>query len=81
MNRRRLNLASLLIAVSLLTVTADRANQESPTPKEQFGFNIGDDYQLANYTQLVEYWKKLDAQSDRMKLVEIGKTRRRPARC
>lgn len=44
------------------------------TPQEQFGFNIGDDYQLATYSQLLDYWKKLDQQSDRMSLVEIGRT-------
>ena len=44
------------------------------TPKEEFGFNIGDDYRLANYTQLEAYWKKLATESDRMKLVDIGKT-------
>ena len=73
MNRRRLHLASVLVAVSLLTLTA--AGQTKVTsPKEQLGFNFGDDYQLANYTQLVGYWKKLAGQSDRMKLVEIGKS-------
>jgi hypothetical protein len=44
------------------------------TPKEQLGFNLGDDYQLATYTQLGEYWTKLAKESPRMKLVEIGKT-------
>ena len=44
------------------------------TPKEFFGANIGDDYYLANYTQMTEYWKKLDQESDRIKIVEIGKT-------
>ncbi|MBV9405197.1 MAG: hypothetical protein JO211_07620, partial [Acidobacteriaceae bacterium] len=44
------------------------------TPHQQFGFNLGDDYQLTNYTQLVEYWQKLASESDRMKLVGIGKT-------
>jgi hypothetical protein len=44
------------------------------SPKEQFGFVLGDDYQLATYTQLTEYWKKLDGESDRMTLVSIGKT-------
>jgi hypothetical protein len=44
------------------------------SPKEQFGFNIGDDYQLANYTQLVEYWRKLTLQSDRIRLEEVGRT-------
>jgi hypothetical protein len=50
------------------------AQSKITTPKEQLGFNFGDDYQLANYTQLVDYWKKLATQSDRMKLVEIGKS-------
>src|SRR5205085_1561695 len=44
------------------------------SPKEHFGFNIGDDYQLANYTQLEAYWKKLAKESDRVKLTEIGKS-------
>jgi hypothetical protein len=73
MNRRRLQLASLLVVVSLLTLTAG-AQTKVTSPKEQLGFSFGDDYQLANYTQLVDYWKKLAGQSDRMKLVEIGKT-------
>jgi len=41
---------------------------------EEFGFNIGDDYHLANYTQLENYWKKLEKESPRMVLREIGKT-------
>ncbi len=48
--------------------------QNIPTPKEHFGFSIGDNYQLANYTQTEAYFRKLAAASDRVKLVEIGKT-------
>ncbi len=44
------------------------------TPKEAFGFDIGDDYHVANYSQLDAYWHKLAAESDRMKLVDIGLT-------
>jgi len=44
------------------------------SPKEAFGFNIGDDYRLANYTPLEAHWKKLAAESPRMKLVDIGMT-------
>src|SRR3954469_21051990 len=44
------------------------------SPKEQFGFNLGDDYFLANYKQLTEYWTKLGKESDRIKIVPIGKT-------
>ena len=48
--------------------------QSIPSPKDHFGFNIGDDYQLANFTQTAAYFKKLAASSNRTKLVEIGKT-------
>ena len=48
--------------------------QSIPSPKEHFGFNIGDNYRLANYTQTEAYFKKIAAASDRAKLVDIGKT-------
>jgi Zinc carboxypeptidase len=78
MDRRTLRLAAgaVLLSVTLVvTVAAQKARTDQITsPKEQFGFDIGADYQLPNYTQLTDYWKKLDQQSDRMTLVEIGKT-------
>jgi hypothetical protein len=46
--------------------------QHITTPKEELGFNLGDDYQVANYTQLEKYWKKLASESNRMKLEDIG---------
>ncbi len=63
-------------ALVLQTPLAPRAEAQGrvTSPKEQFGFNIGDDYKLANYTQFEQYWRKLATQSNRMKLVEIGKT-------
>ncbi|MEJ5963044.1 M14 family metallopeptidase [Pedobacter immunditicola] len=50
------------------------AAQVIPTPKEHFGFDIGADYSLANYTQAEAYFKKLAKISDRVLLREIGKT-------
>jgi hypothetical protein len=47
--------------------------QTIPTPKEHFGFAIGDDYNLATYTQTEAYFKKLAA-SDRVKLNDMGLT-------
>src|SRR5438270_6357415 len=44
------------------------------TPKEHLGFNLGDDYCLANYQQLMSYWAKLEKESDRLKVVQIGLT-------
>ena len=44
------------------------------SPKEHFGFAIGDDFHLATYTQTEAYFKKITAESDRLKLVDIGQT-------
>ncbi len=48
--------------------------QTIPTPKSHFGFSIGDNYQLATFTQTELYLKKIAAISKKMKLVSIGKT-------
>ena len=48
--------------------------QPIPSPKDHFGFAIGDNYQLANFTQTEAYFKKLAAASDRAQLIEIGQT-------
>jgi hypothetical protein len=60
-------------AISVCLLHAQSANRIT-TPKEALGFNLGDDYMVANYTQLEAYWKKLASESPRMKLESIGKT-------
>jgi hypothetical protein len=67
-------LAILLFALSSSISLTVLGQTKLTSPKEHFGFNIGDDYQLANYTQYEAYLKKLDAESDRLKVVEIGKS-------
>ncbi|MGI4022379.1 MAG: M14 family metallopeptidase [Janthinobacterium lividum] len=62
-----------ITAVFLLFVAFSSA-QTVPSPKEHFGFAIGDDYKLANYTQTEAYFKKIAATSNRTKLVDIGLT-------
>ena len=44
------------------------------SPKEFLGHSVGEDYYLANYKQLSDYWARVDSQSDRVKVVSIGKT-------
>ncbi len=65
----RVALAVVLFAIGLTTHAAPIT-----TPKQFFGFNLGDDYKLANYQQLTAYWAKLQAESDRLKVVSIGRT-------
>ncbi len=44
------------------------------TPKQFFGFDVCEDYQMFNYTKLVGYWQQLAKDSKRLKLVNLGKT-------
>jgi hypothetical protein len=45
-----------------------------PSPQQFFGFQMGADRKLANWDRLVEYYRTLAKSSDKMKLVELGKT-------
>ena len=70
---------TLLLAIAAACLLSGQKTSKITTPKittpqEALGFNLGDDYQMASYTQLEAYWQKLATESDRMKLVEIGKT-------
>jgi hypothetical protein len=62
-----------IFAASALFLSAQTAPKVT-TPMEALGFNLGDDYHMASYSQLEVYWKKLASESDRMKLVNIGPT-------
>jgi len=61
-------------AISLLLALPLAAFADVPTPKEFFGFDVCQDYQLANYKQYEAYLKALAKGSDRIRLVEMGKT-------
>jgi len=67
-------LAASVLALAFVIAATAQTPRHLTTPKEALGFDVGDDYQLATYTQLTAWWKKLAAESDRMKLVEMGKT-------
>lgn len=56
------------------SVSIELMAQQITPPKAHFGFQIGDDYQLANYTQSEAYYKKVASESDRVLLTEIGET-------
>src|SRR3954452_18001026 len=66
-------LFALAVVCSAWTLQA-QPTPKVTSPKEALGFNVGDDYQVATYTQLVSWWKKLASESDRMKLVDMSPT-------
>ncbi len=70
--RPALLIAALLLAPAF-ALAAPPAGKITPA-KDLIGFTIGDDYRMANYTQLSTLWKKWERESDRLKIVSIGHT-------
>jgi hypothetical protein len=68
MLRRCLILALLAIPAAL------PAQSAIPTPESVFGFEPGAEKKLANYEKVVEYYRKVDAASDRVRMFEAGKS-------
>ena len=66
--------ASLRLGGLIFILTLGIAAQKIPEPKDVLGFTPGDDRKLAAWGQIVEYFKRLDAASDRVTFQEIGKT-------
>src|SRR5438874_5622206 len=74
MQHRPLRFRRAITLLLVFTASVAHAQAKITSPKEFFGHNIGDDYWLATYDQFVDYWRKLDRESDRMQVLEIGKS-------
>ena len=59
-----------------LLFLADATAQTIPTPESVLGHKPGDDFYLANYDESRDYFHKLAAASNRIKLISVGKTTR-----
>ncbi|CAA9328885.1 MAG: FIG00490527: hypothetical protein, partial [uncultured Gemmatimonadaceae bacterium] len=68
--------AALLAPAVWAQQPAPAAQRPQPvtTPRAHFGFDIGADYRLADYTQLEAYWQTLARESNRLKVERIGTT-------
>jgi hypothetical protein len=69
-----MKIRSLPILLFAASVCLAQTAPKITTPKEFLGFNIGDDYMMASYTELDKYWHKIASECDRCKLVDIGPT-------
>ena len=67
---RSLRLTSLLLCLALPALRA----QTIPTPEQHFGFAIGADRKLADWSQLTSWYQLLATRSPRVKLDTLGKT-------
>lgn len=64
----------MLAAVALSPSTVATQSSALPTPESVLGFRPGADYTLATYEDVVGYFQRLDAASDRMTMVAAGKS-------
>jgi hypothetical protein len=74
-------LAAMSLLILLLAVPSPAAAQSQgdaatgiPTPESVLGFRVGDDFKLASYDQSIEYFRALDAASDRVQMMRVGRT-------
>jgi hypothetical protein len=67
-------LASMASADIGLAQRLAPAPPKVPSPEDVFGFQMGADYKLASHQQLLDYFAKLDAASDRIVVDPIGKS-------
>lgn len=65
-------IVALLIA--LVLVGAASGQQRITSPEVAFGFKLGADRKLADWTELTAYYRKLANESGRVRYEEIGKT-------
>jgi hypothetical protein len=63
---------ALLLPLILWPLAA--AARGVPAPEDVLGFRPGDDRKLAAWASVVEYFRRLDAASDRVRFEELGRT-------
>ena len=62
-----------LCAIALAALPALAAG-EPPSPESVLGFRVGEDRKLADWTEIVGYFRALDAASPRVLVEEVGQT-------
>jgi len=67
---RRVVLCTLVLAVRPVLAAAPAP----PSPESVLGFRVGTDRKLADWTEIVGYFRMLDAASPRVVVEEVGKT-------
>src|SRR5258705_12459155 len=81
--RSRLSLIPAVLLFITLSIQSDASLRRAiaiaqtrsiPAPESVLGFRPGDDRKLASWAQVVQYFQRLAATSDRVKFEEIGKS-------
>ncbi|TDI07870.1 MAG: hypothetical protein E2P08_05195 [Acidobacteria bacterium] len=66
---RKIIIPALILGILVLPVWG-----EIPSPEESLGFQVGADRKLADWQQIVRYFRELEQNSDRVLVQELGRT-------
>jgi len=64
----------LILSLSIILLILPAIITAQTSPKDFLGHKVGADYKLADYSQITAYFKKLDEESEKIKLLNIGKS-------
>jgi len=67
-------LKKLTLSLSIILLILPTIITAQTSPEDFLGHKVGADYKLADYNQITAYFKKLDEESEKIKLLNIGKT-------
>ena len=68
-------MCALRVAISLVCcLLVARSPAQAPSPTDFFGHEIGADYELVDYTDMVRYYRAVEQASDRVRLFDIGQS-------
>ena len=70
----RLSVISFIVFLLTANCYLITANAQVPSPKSILGFQPTDDKTIADWSQITNYFQKLDAKSEKVLVKEIGKT-------
>ncbi len=64
----------VLFSLAILSISPCLLLADIIPPEKHLGFQPGQDFKLANWSQITGYFRLLDEASDRVKVIELGKT-------
>src|SRR4051812_3618979 len=62
------------LAAATVSLSGSLGGQTVPTPESVFGHRVGADFKLIDYGQSIDYFKRLGVASNKIKLIEVGKS-------
>jgi Zinc carboxypeptidase len=72
-------LSSVFVLIVFLSITSAAQSTTVPSPKSVLGFTPGDDRTIAGWSQITDYFERLDRASDRVLVQTLGQsTLKRP---